>query len=268
MPLRYARAAARLGPSVTWRELCLRSCAGGAVVTGPTRSWSWATASMRLASEVPRPCTPAAPLPLAQAPEVAPDLPRVDLAAGLVHVRAPDQAVLVAGQRHPLGQHVVGVGQAGRAVGAAQVRELDAVLVEQLARLGDERDNRLVGVDEVGVAVAPPPHAQEAEVAVHRPLLVVDAAAQELAGALLGAALAPGVVAHEAGLAPRPARAAPLEQVVDARDQHLGQQRADDDAGGAEREQHRPMTLVTARRRPRGGRRSPARRGAGSRRTT
>src|ERR687889_179610 len=102
MPFRYARAAARLGPSVTWRELYLRSSAGGAVVTRRTRSWSWATARIRLASEVARPCPPAAPLPLAQAPEVAPPLPRVDLAAGLVQVRPPDEAVLVAGQRHPL----------------------------------------------------------------------------------------------------------------------------------------------------------------------
>src|SRR3954447_18011847 len=130
MPLRYARAAARLGPSVTWRQLCLRSCAGGAVVTGPTRSWSWAAASIGLASEVSRPCTPAAPLPLAQAPEVAPDLPRVDLAAGLVHVRPPDEAVLVARQGHPLGQHVVGVGQAGPAGRGGRGRGLHAGLVE------------------------------------------------------------------------------------------------------------------------------------------
>src|SRR3712207_6980923 len=34
------------------------------------------------------------------------------------------------------------------------------------------------------------PHADEAEVAVHRPLLLVDARAQERPGALLGAALA------------------------------------------------------------------------------
>src|SRR3954452_7506814 len=205
MPLRYARAAARLGPSVTWRELCLRSSARGAVVTGWTRSWSWATASIRLASEVARPCPPAVPLPLAQAPEVATDLPRVDLAPGLVHFRPPDEAVLVAGQGHPLGQHVVGVGQAGRAVGARLVGERDAVLAQQLARLRQVGDDGLVRVDQVRVrragaggdraaALGPgsqrAPDADEAELAVHLPLLVVDAGAQELARALLGAALA------------------------------------------------------------------------------
>ena len=46
-------------------------------------------------------------LPLAEAPEVALDLPRVDLAAGQVHVGLVDEPALVALQRHPLGQHVV-----------------------------------------------------------------------------------------------------------------------------------------------------------------
>ena len=80
-------------------------------------------------------CGQALALPLAQAPEVAADLLGIDLAAGQVHVRAGDQAPLVAGQRHPLRQHVVGVGQPRAAVGPRLVGELDAVLVEQLARL-------------------------------------------------------------------------------------------------------------------------------------
>ena len=44
-----------------------------------------------------------------------------------------DQAPLVAGERHPLGEHVVGVRQPRAAVGPRLVGELDAVLVEQLA---------------------------------------------------------------------------------------------------------------------------------------
>jgi len=55
-------------------------------------------------------------LPHLQAPEVAPDLARIDLAARQVHVRAGDEVALVAGQRHPLGQHVVGVRQARAAI--------------------------------------------------------------------------------------------------------------------------------------------------------
>src|SRR5919108_3927209 len=196
MPFRYARAAARLGPSVTWRELCLTSKPVSAV-TEPARSRASATTSIRLAQEVARPCHPAGSLPRTEAPEVAADRPGIDLAAGLVEVGPADQPLLVAGQCHPLGKDVVGVGQPHRAVGPAHVRELDAVLVEELAGVRDEGDDRLVRVDEVGVAVAPPSHPQEPEVTVHRPLLLVDAAAQELACALLGAALAAGVVADD-----------------------------------------------------------------------
>ena len=90
-------------------------------------------------------------LPLAQAPEVAADLPRIDLPPGQMHVGALDQPPLVAGQRHPLGQHVVGVGQARAAVGPGLVGEVDAVLVQQPARLRQVADDRLVRVDEVGV---------------------------------------------------------------------------------------------------------------------
>src|SRR5262245_16365546 len=87
-----------------------------------------------------------------------------------------------------------------------QVGELDAVLAEQLPVLGHVGDDRLVRVDEIGVGGARAAiavelaagvaagYADEAEVAIHPPLLGVDARAQELAGALLGAALAAGVV--------------------------------------------------------------------------
>src|SRR3954469_3562118 len=74
-------------------------------------------------------------LPAAEAPDVALHLARVDLAAREVHVRAGDQAAFVALERHPLGQHVVGVRQTGAAVRLGLVRELDAVLVQEAAGL-------------------------------------------------------------------------------------------------------------------------------------
>src|SRR3954470_13148327 len=74
-------------------------------------------------------------LPAAEPPDVALHLARVDLAAGAVHVRGADEAPLVALERHPLGQHVVGVRQPRGAVGLRLVGELDAVLVEQAGGL-------------------------------------------------------------------------------------------------------------------------------------
>src|SRR5206468_1296813 len=129
----------------------------------------------------------------------------------------------------------------------------------------NEGDDRLVRVDEVGVALAAAPHPDEPEDAVHRTLLLVDAAAQELAGALLGAALAAGVVADGRRLLAPGAAAG--ERVADARDDHLGQESADDDPRGAKGEQHRRVVL-SERRRRRGGRRSRGRRRGGSRRRT
>ena len=96
-------------------------------------------------------------LPLAQPPEVALDLARVELAARQVQVRRLDQAPLVAGQRHPLREHVVGVGQPRAAVGPRLVGELDAVLVEQPAGLRQVGEDRLVRVDQVGVRRAARP---------------------------------------------------------------------------------------------------------------
>ena len=109
-----------------------------------------AVAAARPGRAAARRCEPLA-LPAAEAPDVALDLLGVDLAAGQVQVGLGDQAPLVALQRHPLGEHVVGVGQPRRAVRARLVRELDAVLVEQLAGLRQVGHDRLVRVDQVGV---------------------------------------------------------------------------------------------------------------------
>src|SRR4029077_17802880 len=97
----------------------------------------------------------------------------------------------------------VGVRQPRAPVRARVVGEADAVLVEQLAGARYVGDDRLVGVDQVrvrGLALRGdradrPWYLQEAEVAVHLPVGLVDAGAQQRPCALLGAALAPGVVA-------------------------------------------------------------------------
>src|SRR5437879_2126147 len=91
------------------------------------------SAVMRRAADVVPPALArrALALPHPQAPEVAPNLARVDLPPRKVHVRAGDQPALVARQRHPLGQHVIGVRQPRAAVRARLVGERDAVLVEQ-----------------------------------------------------------------------------------------------------------------------------------------
>src|SRR5258707_723201 len=131
MPFRYARAAARSGPSVSARLRCLRSIAAGTVATA-SRGAARRILSPRRRVARTRPgggrvAHPRA-LPLGQAPKVALDLTRIDLAAREVHVGGPEQAALVAGQGHPLGEDVVGVRQAGTTVGAGVVRERDAVL--------------------------------------------------------------------------------------------------------------------------------------------
>ena len=169
---------------------------------------------------------------------------------------------LVAGEGHPLGQHVVGVGQPRLRDRAGQVRELDAVLAEQPPGLRDVGDDRLVRVDQVRVrgrrpagaralapraswkragAGEPAVDADEAEVAVHRPLLVVDARAQELAGALLGAALAAGIA--EVGAARRAPGATACGRArrsfgrAQARERGRQQDRGDE-GEDEEREQH------------------------------
>ena len=153
MPFRYERAAARSGPS-SWTRLRAR---------GST-----------LTRAAPRPSRRrAAALPLGQAPQVAAHPRRIQLPADQVHVGLADHAALVRGQRHPLGQHVVGGGQARVAV-AVQVGELDAVLAQQRPVLGHVGDDRLVRVDQVGVRPArgrgraPRPRARPGGAAVPR----------------------------------------------------------------------------------------------------
>src|SRR5439155_2468792 len=105
--------------------------------------------------------------------------------------------------------------------------------------------DRTVRVDLVGVRVArAAPDAQEAEVAVHGPLLRADARAQQLARAVLGATLAPGVIADEVTALIRraPPRAPRLQRSSqrprDARPAQLEHERQQDQGGRAEREQH------------------------------
>src|SRR4051794_13937229 len=113
MPFSCARAAARCGPSVRARELCLRSTPDALI------GWTLATASgrhgreraggaQRSVSRARRRSTPrtleALALPAAEAPDVPVDRLGVDLAPGEVHVGLGDQAPLVSLERHPLRQ--------------------------------------------------------------------------------------------------------------------------------------------------------------------
>src|SRR3954469_10240069 len=267
IPFSCARAAARAGPSTSWRELWggWRPAMGGreaypgrvAGGRGGGLGVGRACGAARIlrVARPPLGAGEARALPLAEAPEVALGLARVDLAARQVQVRLGDQAPLVALERHPLGQDVVGVGEARRAVRTRLVRELDAVLVEQPAGLREVCEDRIVRVDQVGVGHAAEvaarvsgdgagrlatPHAQEAEVAVHRPLLLVDAGAQELAGALLRTALTTGVVAAGLAAAARLlAGAARVHAPVQPRQRDLPEQGEHDDRGGAQRDGHR-----------------------------
>src|SRR3954464_784501 len=107
MPFSWARAGARLGPSMRVLLRCLTSKPFAPGVTA--REHYLPAASCAGAAPPPPPRahrnTPARPraapeplaLPLAQAPEVAAHLLRFDLAAGQVHVRRGDQPPLVAG---------------------------------------------------------------------------------------------------------------------------------------------------------------------------
>ena len=91
--------------------------------------------------------------PLTQPDQVAPHLLGVELAPGDVHVGHRDQLALPGPQRHPLGEHVVGVGEPlpERRLGA--IGEADAVLVQQLAGAGVVGDDRPVRVEQVAVAL-------------------------------------------------------------------------------------------------------------------
>ena len=66
--------------------------------------------------------SPPPALPGPQPAQVAPHLAGIDVAARQVHVGVGDQPALVAAQRHPLRQHVVGVGQPrpGRRIAASR----------------------------------------------------------------------------------------------------------------------------------------------------
>ena len=129
---------------------------------------------------------------------------------GQVHVRAPDQALLVGRDHHPLREHVVGVGQ---------LRAVDA-----LARgRGTRRSTRSSGcsspagrrrsacADRSGSrrrrcryssSALLADHPDEAEVPVHLPLLAVHDRAQQRPGAPLGAALGARVDPRRAPQAP------------------------------------------------------------------
>ena len=243
MPFRYARAAARSRPSVRARERCLRSIT-------LRRDWCPPRALEALA------------LPAAEAPDVALDLARVDLAAGQVHVGAGDQPPLVALERHPLGQDVVGVGQARAAVRLGLVRELDAVLVQQAAGLREVGDDRLVRVDQVRVRDAlellversarPRPGSGPGRGTSPTPPRSRTSAGARGRAARRGAR-GPG---RRRGCHPR-ARAAlrarrQLAAAVEVREHDLPQEGDDDDRRGAEGDGHRG---ATARRPRRAGRR-------------
>ena len=200
-------------------------------------------------------------LPAAEAPDVTRDQARVDLAAGQVHVRRGDQAALVALERHPLGEHVVGVRQPRGPVRLGLVGELDAVFVQQPAGLRQVGDDRLVGIDQVrvrhpaqvlvgarGRAVDPAPDPDQAQVAVHLPLFLVHARPQQLTCALLGAALAARVVRGDHALgARRLTSAAGLQAAGDVGHHDLPQEGDDDDRRGAECDGHRDATARPAR---------------------
>src|SRR5829696_10230372 len=115
MPFSWARAAARCGPCRNARELCLGSSLESGVVALMARDPSDASVG-RTDGVAPCRALQALALPAAEPPDVALEHLRVDLAAREVHVGLGDEAPLVALERHPLGQHVVGVGQAGGAV--------------------------------------------------------------------------------------------------------------------------------------------------------
>ena len=102
---RYERAAARSGPSTTTR---LRRRMSAAVRCRRAHDADAAGSPPARPTRVP---TGACALPLGQPPEVAAHLLRVDLAAREVHVGVADQPLLVGPDHHPLGEHVVGVGQ-------------------------------------------------------------------------------------------------------------------------------------------------------------
>src|SRR4051794_21020629 len=94
---------------------------------GP-RGWPGCVAACRFSRARRLQGTASLALPLREPPEVPAYPARVDLATRQVHVRVADESFLVARERHPFGEDVVGVGQARLRDRAAQVGKLDAVL--------------------------------------------------------------------------------------------------------------------------------------------
>src|SRR4029077_12223040 len=134
-------------------------------------------------------------LPACEPGQVARDPFRIDLAAWQMHVRVRDQPVLIGCQRHPLRQHIVGIGQSRAPVRPRVVGERNAVLAQQRSRSRHVRDDRLVRGDQGGIsAPGASVYAQKPEIAIHRPLLLVHAGAQQLARTLLGTTLPARVV--------------------------------------------------------------------------
>src|SRR4029078_9037641 len=101
MPFSWARAAARLGPSVRARLRCLRSertfvdIAGS--LSAPRRGGSGRADVPFVAGGAAQPLL----LPLPETPQIAADLLGVDLAPRQVHVRGADEPRLFPGWRHP-----------------------------------------------------------------------------------------------------------------------------------------------------------------------
>ena len=192
MPLRYARA----GGAVRAVE---DDPAAAAAVVAHVRAGRLRAGSLLRGA----PCG-GAPIRRAARGRAAPARDRAGARAGACS-RAGSRG-LVAGERHPLGQHVVRGGQAGRPPLPLRSGNSTQYSLQQPAAARARRPRSACagrpGTRRPGGAHAPvglaagvlAAHADEAEVAVHRPLLVVHAGAQQLAGALLGAPLATGVV--------------------------------------------------------------------------
>ena len=100
-----------------------------------------------------------------------------------------DQLALVGAQRHPLGEHVVGVGEPLLRLRVGAIGEADAVLAQQLAGLGVVGDDRAVRIEQIAVPRRCCDR-EQAEALVDLQRLVSRGRAQQLARPPLRAALA------------------------------------------------------------------------------
>src|SRR6266545_8424769 len=98
-----------------------------------------------------------------------------------------DQLVLVGAECHPLGEHIVGVGEPLPRLGIGTVAEADAVLAERLPGRRIECDERALRVDQPAVLAHLDGEHPEALVGLES--VLAGGRAQQLAGSLLGAAL-------------------------------------------------------------------------------